>query len=182
MNADQTKNPGKAVASSVIAKYQFPYPPGAKEASEVVMKLYLLDADKNPHNGSNVQVTFDSGAKANLSSPATVKVPLATDGNTFEVEWLSTGPETNYSSPFFLVLDAGGTYGQSVFGLMSGTGREFRRHCFYRARPIRSARGLFEALRAWISLRALRCSGRFRKSPPWRSRSVFSRDRILSTL
>ena len=117
LNADQTKNPGKAVASSVIAKYQFPYPPGAKEASEVVMKLYLLDADKNPHNGSNVQVTFDSGAKANLSSPATVKVPLATDGNTFEVEWLSTGPETNYSSLFFLVLDAGGTYGQSVFWL-----------------------------------------------------------------
>jgi hypothetical protein len=117
LNVDQTKYPGKAVASFVLAKYQFPYPPGGKPAGNVEMKMYLLDADKNPHNGSNVTVTFDSGATANLSSPATVTVPLAIPGNTFRLEWRSTGPETKYSSLFFLILDAGFTYGQSVFWL-----------------------------------------------------------------
>ncbi len=117
LNADQSKNPGKAVAPFVVAKYQFPYPPGAEEANGVEMKMYLLDADKNPHNGSDVMVTFDSGVTANLSRPATVKVPLALDGNTFRLEWRSTGPETNYSSLFFLIMDAGGTYGQAVLWL-----------------------------------------------------------------
>ncbi len=117
LNADQGKNPGKAVASFVVAKYQFPYPPGAKPAADVEMKMYLLDADKNPHNGSDVMVTFDSGATANLSKPSTVKVPLDLEGNNFRLEWRSTGPETNYSSLFFLILDAGGTYGQAVLWL-----------------------------------------------------------------
>jgi hypothetical protein len=117
LNADQSKNPGKAVASYVIAKYEFPYAPGSTAANGVQMKMYLLDADRNPHNGSNVIVTFDSGATANLSSPATVKVPLDLDGNNFRLEWRSTGPETNYSSLFFLILDAGGIYGQSEFWL-----------------------------------------------------------------
>ncbi|MBV8070141.1 MAG: hypothetical protein JO270_09575 [Acidobacteriaceae bacterium] len=117
LNADQTKSPYTKVENFAIAKYQFPYPPGGKAPAEVEMKLYLLDADKNPHNGSDVSVTFDSGAMVNLSRPATVKVPLAIPGNTFTVKWLSKGPETNYSSLFFLVLDAGGIYGQSEFWL-----------------------------------------------------------------
>jgi len=117
LNADQTKKPGNGVTSFVVAKYQFPFPPGAKPVTNVKMNLYLLDADKNPHNGSDVAVTFDSGATANLSGPATVTVPLAIAGNTFRLEWRSKGPETNYSSLFFLILDAGGTYGQAVLWL-----------------------------------------------------------------
>ncbi|MBV8867613.1 MAG: hypothetical protein JO210_19595 [Acidobacteriaceae bacterium] len=117
LNADQSKEPGKAVASFVTAKYEFPYPPGSSAANGVEMKMYLLDADRNPHNGSDVRVTFDSGLMTNLSRPNTVKVPLGLEGNTFRLEWRSTGPETNYSSVFFLIMDAGGIYGQSEFWL-----------------------------------------------------------------
>jgi hypothetical protein len=118
LNADQSKSPYTKVAKTVEVKCEFPYPVAANE-QEVEIKMYLLDADRNPHNGSDVLVTFDS-ATVNLSRPATVKVLLAklgSAGTTFTLEWRSTGPETNYSSLFFLVLDAGGTYGQAEFWL-----------------------------------------------------------------
>jgi hypothetical protein len=121
LNADPSKATGdKEVATYVRAKYEFPYAPDVNEANDVEIKMYLLDADRKPHNGSDVPVLFDSGAMANLSSPATVKVPLALFGNggtTFRLEWRSKGPETNYSSLFYLVLDAGGIYGQAEFWL-----------------------------------------------------------------
>ena len=67
LNADQTKYPGKAVASFVVAKYQFPYSSGAKPAGNVEMKMYPFDALKNPHNGSNIAVTFYFGATTHSS-------------------------------------------------------------------------------------------------------------------
>jgi hypothetical protein len=118
LNADQSKNPGKAVASYVVAKYEFPYAEGSAVPNGVEMKVYLLDANRNPHNGSDVVVTFlESGAIAHLSRPDTVTVPLDRSGNSFKLEWRSTGPETNYSSLFFLIMDAGSIYGQSEFWL-----------------------------------------------------------------
>ncbi|MBV8069159.1 MAG: hypothetical protein JO270_04590 [Acidobacteriaceae bacterium] len=121
LNADPSKATGGAkVATYVVAKYEFPYAPGSTQANQVDINMYLLDADRNLHKGSDVAVTFDSGATANLSSPATVKVPLAmlgSAGTTFRLEWRSKGPETNYSSLFFLVLNGGGIYGQSEFWL-----------------------------------------------------------------
>jgi hypothetical protein len=118
LNADQSKNPDKAVASYVVAKYEFPYAKGSAVPNGVEMKVYLLDANRNPHNGSDVVVTFlESGAIAHLSSPDTVTVPLDRGGNSFKLEWRSTGPETNYSSLFFLIMDAGSIYGQSEFWL-----------------------------------------------------------------
>lgn len=120
LNADQSKAPYTKVENFVVAKYEFPYPESSQPADQVEIKIYLLDADRNPHNGSDVVVRFDNGATANLSRPDTVKVPLArfgSAGTTFRLEWRSTGPETGYSSLFFLILDAGGTYGQAEFWL-----------------------------------------------------------------
>ncbi len=118
INADKTKEP-LDIPDVLQVKYFFPYPPGVPPGLASV-KLSLLTAERTPHLGSQVRITFDSGVVANLAQPVTVAVPLAVSSSssrTFTVEWLSKGPDVNYSSLFILVMNAGCQFGEAEFWL-----------------------------------------------------------------
>jgi hypothetical protein len=96
----------------------FPYPPGQAPAPIPIM-FTLLDENRLPHSGSNVEVT-SSGGKAKLSPSATLTVTPAaafSSSTNVSINWLSKGPRNEYSNRFFLVIDAGPAYGQTEFWL-----------------------------------------------------------------
>ena len=96
----------------------FPYPPGQTPAPIPIM-FTLLDENRLPHSGSNVEVT-SSGGKAKLSPSATLTVTPAaafSSSTNVSINWLSKGPRNEYSNRFFLVIDAGPAYGQTEFWL-----------------------------------------------------------------
>ena len=79
------------------------------------VKFTLLDETRQPHTSSNVRLTV-GGASAVLAPSATLQIPPPL--HTFlTIEWLSAGPQVNYSSRFILVVDAGCEFGQTEFWL-----------------------------------------------------------------
>jgi hypothetical protein len=96
----------------------FPYPPGQAPAA-IPIRFTLLDENRLPHSGSNVEVA-SGGATAKLSPSATLTVmPTAafSSSTNVSINWLSKGPRNEYSNRFFLVIDAGPAYGRTEFWL-----------------------------------------------------------------
>jgi hypothetical protein len=119
LNASASEPPDE-VKSIATVKYYFPYPPNVGHVTSTVVNIYLLNEERLPHIGSNVQIIFDSGASANLKrSEAQVTIPMPGSGATFTIEWLSysLSPPRGYSNLFYLILDAGCQFGQTEFWL-----------------------------------------------------------------
>jgi hypothetical protein len=119
LNADPSQPPGD-VGNFAKVKYRFPYAPGRIPVTATVLNVYLVDEERRPHKGSNVRISFESGASASLFNAAKqVIVPMPDSGATFTIEWLSSSPPPprNYSNVFYLILDAGCEFGQTEFWL-----------------------------------------------------------------
>jgi hypothetical protein len=119
LNASASQAP-EEVKNIATVKYYFPYPPGASYVTSTVVNVYLLNEERLPHINSNVQISFDSGASANLKrAAAQVTIPMPGAGATFTIEWLSFShsPPRGYSNLFYLILDAGCQFGQTEFWL-----------------------------------------------------------------
>ena len=110
-------SPPPSGLSLVLMSCWFPYPVGQGPAP-IPITFTLLDENRSPHSGSNVEVS-SGGAAAKLSPSATLNVtPTPAFGSTnLTINWLSQGPRNNYSNRFFLVIDAGPAYGQTEFWL-----------------------------------------------------------------
>ena len=72
--------------------------------------------ERRPHSGSDVWINF-AETSAQLSPSVTLTLPIYTGGVYFFVQWRSMGPQVNYSSRFYLVLDGGDVCGQTEFWL-----------------------------------------------------------------
>ena len=120
LNGDPTQAP-LDVPNYVVCEYVFNYPNGQAPGSATV-KLALYDDQRRPHVTSTVRISFSSGASATISAanptPAvSVPIPPNTAPGSFRVEWLSPGSHVNYSTRFYLTMDAGCAYGRTEFWL-----------------------------------------------------------------
>ncbi|MBV9223263.1 MAG: hypothetical protein JOY85_04500 [Acidobacteriaceae bacterium] len=118
LNADPSLSP-QDVTNHAQFEYYFPYPSGAPPVSSAPVTVTLYDEQRNLHAGSNVRITFDSGASAVLSPSAqlSIAIPPTSATQTFRIEWLSPGPHYNFSNRFYVVIDAGCGFGQTEFWL-----------------------------------------------------------------
>jgi hypothetical protein len=116
LNADPSVSP-QDIPNYAEVQYFFPYRPGQTPASSAPVTVTLYDEQRNLHAGSNVRITFDSGASAVLSPSAQLSIPIPETPQNFRIEWLSPGPHYNFSNRFYLVIDAGCSFGQTEFWL-----------------------------------------------------------------
>jgi hypothetical protein len=109
----------KALSFAAVSCW-FPYAP-RQDPAAIRITFTLLDEERLPHSGSNVEVS-SGGASAKLSPSAiltlTPTMAFHSSGN-LVIRWLSkaTPPYNNYSNRFFLIVDAGPAYGQTEFWL-----------------------------------------------------------------
>jgi hypothetical protein len=124
MNAAPLRNPIK-VDNYARVIYGFPFAAGAGPVENVPVSVYLLDGgsqDGDPeHEGrkpasAHLKITFDSGATAVLTQPASLTIPISTSYRSFVLQWVKASPEdANFSSLFILVIDGGCGFGQVEF-------------------------------------------------------------------
>jgi hypothetical protein len=117
LNADPAYPPA-GVSNSLQGQYAFNSSPGDTD-TEAEITISLYNDERQLHAGSNVTITFAAGQSARLSPSARLTLPIRAQGQpvNFTLEWLSTGPQVNYSTLFYLVMDGGCAYGQGEFWL-----------------------------------------------------------------
>ena len=103
------------VPNGVDAYYLFGALPG-QTPTQTPITITLYNDERHPHSGSDVWISFGDKS-AQLSPSATLTLPIYTGGVYFFVQWRSMGPQVNYSSRFYLVLDGGDVCGQTEFWL-----------------------------------------------------------------
>jgi hypothetical protein len=114
MNADISRKP-RDIYNYAKVGYSFPFAAGAGPLQGVPVRVYLLDETRKPV-GAQLKITFDSGATAVLTQPATLSVPLYNTKRFFNLEWVQASPEdVNFSALFILVIDGGCGFGQAEF-------------------------------------------------------------------
>ena len=114
MNADPSRNPTNTNNYARVI-YGFPFATGTGPLQGVPVRVYLLDETRKPV-GAHLKITFDSGATAVLTQPATLNVPLTASNSYFNLEWVKSSPEDiNFSALFILMIDGGCGFGQVEF-------------------------------------------------------------------
>jgi len=114
MNADPVRKPTD-INNYAKVFYGFPFATGTGPLADVPINVYLLDETRKPV-GAHLRITFDSGATAVLTQPASLRVPLFATNRSFRLEWVKASAEdVNFSTLFILVIDGGCGFGQAEF-------------------------------------------------------------------
>ncbi|MBV8828631.1 MAG: hypothetical protein JO108_05335 [Acidobacteriaceae bacterium] len=118
INADPSQPPTNAGNSASIG---LTIGQGTSATESGPFTLTLLDEQRVPHTGSNVNVQLSVGNQQwtlQLNPSAMVTVTLSNNrGAEILLHWLSSGPPQNYSNRFFLIVDGGCLFGQNEFWL-----------------------------------------------------------------
>jgi len=114
MNADPSRKPTD-INNYARVIYGFPFATGTGPLQGVSVRVYLLDETRKPV-GAHLKITFDSGATAVLTQPATLSVPLKASNSYFNLEWVKASTEdVDFSGLFILMIDGGCGFGQVEF-------------------------------------------------------------------
>ena len=110
---------GRNIAYAVVS---FPSVPN-EQPQTVPVTFTLLDENRQPYGGSNVEV-YTTGERKPLAPSCTLNVTLLkaeeaqnAPNPSIAIEWNSKGQHTGYPNRFYLLLDAGCQYGQTEFWL-----------------------------------------------------------------
>jgi len=117
LNAN-TEYPPEGIVNSLQGEYRYNSAPNDTD-TEAEITISLYNDERQLHSGSDVKITFATGQSAMLSPSAKLTLPIRAQAEAvdFTIEWLSKGPQVNYSTLFYLVMDGGCAYGQGEFWL-----------------------------------------------------------------
>jgi hypothetical protein len=119
INADPSQPTDGNKLDSVQFSLWFPYLDN-ETAVRVPVTFTLLDENRQPYAGSNVQIISLQGLSPTTLKPSAKGNLLLQRGPVPAVcslSWKSKGPVTGYSNRFYLIVDAGCLYGQTEFWL-----------------------------------------------------------------
>jgi hypothetical protein len=106
---------------AVYAVLSFPYVSN-EQPQTVPVTFTLLDENRQPYGRSDVEV-FTGAERKFLAPSCTLNVTLLrpeqvqSANPSITIFWNSKGQHTNYSNPFYLLVNAGCQYGQTEFWL-----------------------------------------------------------------